>query len=332
VTALLADLPRKNCWSAVYLVYARRRGHTMLDRELYLPRSWTIDPDRCAAAGVPDDVEFATRPALAAAMLARALDAGVPARWVTAEEVYGADPGLRADLEARQIGYVLAIGCDRRVPTTTGPLRADALAANVPKTSLAAALRRTGRKGTTPLRLGPNHPHQSSTTATRYWWLLVRKHTRTGELAFYRCYAPTPVSLHELVRVAGRRWTGGILPGWQGPDRARRTPTPPLAAQAEVDPPGDARPRPARRHRRPRTHPEPTTNRPHRTDLQRDPTGLLTTFVIEPARVLSSPRLVTLATTPPTPRPRQPLPPPTSATHMITIYGWSTSLDTKLAG
>jgi SRSO17 transposase len=95
----------------------------MLDRELYLPRSWTIDPDRCAAAGVPDDVEFATRPALAAAMLARALDAGVPARWVTAEEVYGADPGLRADLEARQIGYVLAIGCDRRVPTTTGPLR-----------------------------------------------------------------------------------------------------------------------------------------------------------------------------------------------------------------
>jgi SRSO17 transposase len=147
VTALLADLPRKNCWSAVYLIYAGRRGHTMLDRELYLPRSWTIDPDRCAAAGVPDDVEFATRPALAAAMLARALDAGVPARWVTAEEVYGADPGLRADLEARQIGYVLAIGCDRRVPTTTGPLRADALAANVPKRAWQRLSAGPGAKG-----------------------------------------------------------------------------------------------------------------------------------------------------------------------------------------
>jgi SRSO17 transposase len=122
----------ENAQVAVYLTYAGRRGHAMGDRELYLPRSWTTDPDRCAAAGVPDDVEFATKPALAAAMLARALDAGVPARWVTADEVYGADPGLRADLEARQIRYVLAIGCDRRVPTTAGPLRADALAANGP--------------------------------------------------------------------------------------------------------------------------------------------------------------------------------------------------------
>jgi hypothetical protein len=98
-------------------------------------------------AGVPDDVEFATKPALAAAMLARALDAGVPARWVTADEVYGADPGLRADREARQIGYVLAIGCDRRVPTTTGPLRADALAANVPKRAWQRLSAGPGAKG-----------------------------------------------------------------------------------------------------------------------------------------------------------------------------------------
>lgn len=66
-------------------------------------------------------------------MLARALDAEVPAEWVAADEVYGADPGLRADLEARQIGYVPLIGCDRRVPTAAGPLRADALAAGLPK-------------------------------------------------------------------------------------------------------------------------------------------------------------------------------------------------------
>ena len=115
----------ENAQVAVYLTYAGARGHAMIDRELYLPRSWTEDPGRCAAVGVPAEIEFATKPALATGMLSRALAAGVPARWVAADEVYGADPGLRAELEYQQIGYVLAIGCDRRVPTAAGQLRAD---------------------------------------------------------------------------------------------------------------------------------------------------------------------------------------------------------------
>jgi SRSO17 transposase len=110
----------ENAQVGVYLPYAGRSGHAMIDRELYLPRSWTTEPDRCAAAGVPDDVRFATKPALATAMLIRALDAQVPARWVAGDEVYGADPGLRAELEARQTGYVLAIGCDRPSPPPPG--------------------------------------------------------------------------------------------------------------------------------------------------------------------------------------------------------------------
>lgn len=77
----------ENAQVGVYLGYATRRGHAMVDRELYLPRSWTDDPDRCAAAGVPADVGFATKPGLATAMIERALDAGVPAGWVTADEV-----------------------------------------------------------------------------------------------------------------------------------------------------------------------------------------------------------------------------------------------------
>ena len=83
----------ENAQVAVYLTYAAERGHALIDRELYLPRSWTDDPDRCAAAGVPAGVGFATKPALAQALIERALDAGVPAGWVTADEVYGADPG-----------------------------------------------------------------------------------------------------------------------------------------------------------------------------------------------------------------------------------------------
>ena len=94
----------ENAQVAVYLVYATDAGHGLIDRELYLPRSWTGDPERLQAAGVPDQVGFATKPELATRMLARALAAGVPAAWVTGDEVYGANPGLRAELEARGVG------------------------------------------------------------------------------------------------------------------------------------------------------------------------------------------------------------------------------------
>jgi SRSO17 transposase len=136
-------------------------------------------------------------------MIGRAMDAGVPAQWVAADEVYGADPGLRADLEARQVGYVLAIGCDRRVPTAAGPMRADVLAARLP------------HRAWQRLSVGPGAKGQryydwawvDLTAESGHHWLLVRRHPRHGELAFYRCYCSTAVRLGDLVRVAGRRWT-----------------------------------------------------------------------------------------------------------------------------
>jgi SRSO17 transposase len=104
----------------------------MIDRELYLPRAWIDDPDRCRAAGIPEQVEFATKPALATQMLTRTLDAGVSAAWVVGDEVYGTDPGLRAELEARGVGYVLAVACDHRVVVAGDTWRADALLRRVP--------------------------------------------------------------------------------------------------------------------------------------------------------------------------------------------------------
>jgi SRSO17 transposase len=114
----------ENAQVAVYLVYASDAGHAVIDRELYLPKGWINDPERCQAAGVPDQVGFATKPALATTMLTRALEAGVPAAWVTGDEVYGADPALRAELEARGIGYVLTWPATTRwspVATPTAP-------------------------------------------------------------------------------------------------------------------------------------------------------------------------------------------------------------------
>ena len=201
----------ENAQVAVYLTYAGARGHAMIDRELYLPRSWTDDTDRLTEAGVPADIEFLTKPALATGMLTRALDAGVSARWVAGDEVYGADPTLRAELEARRVGYVLAIGCDRRIPTQAGQLRADEIAAGLPRRAWQRLSAGAGAKGQRYYdwalisHLDPAGP--ADPADTQRWWLLVRRHRDTGELAFYRCYAPDVVPLRELVRVAGRRWT-----------------------------------------------------------------------------------------------------------------------------
>jgi SRSO17 transposase len=201
----------ENAQVAVYLTYAGTRGHAMIDRELYLPKSWTTDPDRLTEAGVPEDIEFLTKPALAAGMLTRALNAGVPARWVAGDEVYGADPALRAELETYRVGYVLAIGCDRRVPTAAGLLRADQLTATLPKRAWQRLSAGPGVKGQRYYDWALITLIQSDGTATSTdtdcWWLLVRRNRRSGELAFYRCYSPEVVPLRELVRVAGRRWT-----------------------------------------------------------------------------------------------------------------------------
>ena len=194
----------ENCQVAVYLTYAAPRGHALIDRELYLPGSWAADRQRCQAAGIPEGTPFATKPALARRMITRVLDAGAPARWVAGDEVYGTDPGLRADLEERGMGYVLAVAKSHPVSTSTGKRRADQLAAVLPR---AAWQRCSAGAGA--------HGHRYYDWAwititpgqTGHRWLLIRRHPRTRELAYYRCYAPRPVPLGALVQVAGRRWT-----------------------------------------------------------------------------------------------------------------------------
>jgi SRSO17 transposase len=202
----------ENSQVAVYLAYAAAGGQALIDRELCLPRSWTDDPARCTVAGVPAEVAFATKPTLARVMLVRALDAGVPAAWVAGDEVHGADPDLRAALEARRVGYVLAIAGNRRLPTPAGPIRADALAAALPARAWQRLSAGPGAKGQRFYDWAwidlpaPARP-EADAAARGCWWLLIRRSRRTGELAFYRCYHPTPVRLAQLVAVAGRRWT-----------------------------------------------------------------------------------------------------------------------------
>jgi SRSO17 transposase len=197
----------ENAQVAVYLAYAAPAGSAFIDRALYLPWSWTSDPGRCRAAGIPEGTGFATKPALAQEMIGRALDAGTPAGWVAADEVYGQDPKLRAELARRGLGYVLAVAKSHPVITGIGPRPAGELARRLPARAWQRVSAGPGAKGprwydwalieaADPAVTEGDGPH----------WLLIRRRISDGEYAFYRAHAPRPVPLAQLVRIAGSRW------------------------------------------------------------------------------------------------------------------------------
>ncbi len=197
-----------NAQIGVFLTYAGPRGHTFLDRALYLPASWTDDRDRCRAAGIPDDVAFATKPALAQTMLERALAAGVPAAWVTADSVYGDVKYLRVWLEARPIGYVLAVsGKDTVWEVGLRQRRISTLLAAPPTAGWERLSAGDGAKGPRFydwLRLPLAAP---LVAGWRRWVLLRRSVADPTELTAYVCFAPDETTLADLVQVAGSRWT-----------------------------------------------------------------------------------------------------------------------------
>jgi SRSO17 transposase len=197
----------ENAQVATYLAYASHNGRALIDRELYLPKSWTDDRQRCQAAGVPDTIAFATKVAHARRMLARALDAGVPAAWVTADEFYGNERRLRRDLQIRTVGYVLAVARNHRVTLADGAVAtAEHTAQRLPRRSWNRLSAGQGAKGERRYDWAWVTITPPADEAAGQHWLLLRRRIRDGELAFYRCWSPTPVSLATLVRIAGTRW------------------------------------------------------------------------------------------------------------------------------
>jgi SRSO17 transposase len=200
----------ENCQIGVFLGYATSAGRTFLDRELYLPAAWIDDRDRCREAGVPDAVDFATKPTLAIGMLARALDAAVPAGWVTADEVYGQHYRLRASLEQRRMPYVLAVPVTQRVIAAADgkPIecRADALIAHLPAQAWKKLSAGDGAKGPRLYHWARVAIRPLEDPAMGYWLLARRSLTDPTDLAYYLCYGPPSTPLRELVRVAGTRW------------------------------------------------------------------------------------------------------------------------------
>jgi SRSO17 transposase len=193
----------ENCQIGVFLGYASRHGRALIDRALYLPESWAKAPERRAEAGIPEDVRFTTKPKLGRAMLARALEAEVPFAWVTADSVYGGDHALRRWLQDRRLGYVLAVTGAQRL----GFERVDAWAEAVPAEGWQRLSAGDGAKGP---RLYDWAYATYPSDAAPGWekGLLIRRPiAEPGELTFYLTHAPDTVSLEDLARVAGTRWT-----------------------------------------------------------------------------------------------------------------------------
>ncbi|WP_017583303.1 IS701 family transposase [Nocardiopsis valliformis] len=192
----------ENCQVAVYLAYTTPGAHALIDHRLYLPRTWTEDPERLHTAGVPEQVQFATKPELARQMIAAAVES-VPTAWVAGDEVYGRNPGLRTYLEQHRIGYVMQMAATDRLVTPRGLLAVKELAVLVPEQAWQKLSAGTGAKGE---RFYNWALIDDVADGSGVRWVLLRRNRTTGELAFYRCYAPAPVPLARLVAVAGRRW------------------------------------------------------------------------------------------------------------------------------
>ena len=201
-----------NCQIGVFVGYATSGGHVGLDRALFVPQEWFADRERCRRAGIPEDLVHRTKPSLALEMIERALDAGVPAAWVTGDEVYGSDGTLRRALEARGQAYVLAVRSNECTTTwppygPPGQVRLADVAATVPTEGWQRLSCGEGVQG--PRRYDwaavPLRP------ALRAGWvhaMLLRRHPeRVDELAYYLVYAPAETPLTEIVRAAGARWT-----------------------------------------------------------------------------------------------------------------------------
>jgi hypothetical protein len=188
----------ENCQVGTFLAYASVHGHALIDRELYLPKSWAEDRDRCRAAGIPDQAEFTTKPRQAQAMISRAIDARVPFAWFTADEAYGQAKYLRAWLVEQDVSHVVAIRCSDTFTTCAGEQRADALIA-------ATACRAWPRLSTGAGAHGPREFDWARVTirtgprAGRGHWLLARRSIGDpAEIAYYACYGPRRSSVTDL--------------------------------------------------------------------------------------------------------------------------------------
>ena len=194
----------ENCQAVVFMAYVTARAHALFDFRLYLPRPWCADRARREQAHVPEEVAFATKPALGTAMVTGAAGAGVPFAWLAGDEVYGRSAKLREACERAGKGYVVAVPVNFAVTLPSGR-----------KTTVAAVARLVPVTAWETRSCGPGcKGHRdyawawAATASPRHWVLIRRSLSDASDLAFFYCHASAgrSVSLPVLIRVAGKRW------------------------------------------------------------------------------------------------------------------------------
>jgi SRSO17 transposase len=202
----------ENCQVGVFLSYVTAKGHTLIDRELYLPFDWIEDPDRCQAAHVPETVRFQTKPELAVQMIERFFHAHLPISWVVADTVYGGNLDLRTWCEQHHYSYVMAVACNEPV----GIVTPDGRRRRVEVGEVEALLlheqdwqRLSMSEGTK----GPRLFDWACVPMLHRWeedgrnFVLIRRSlTDPGEKAYYFVFAPPGTTLGQMVKAIGARW------------------------------------------------------------------------------------------------------------------------------
>jgi SRSO17 transposase len=198
---------RENSQVGVFLLYASRKGAAFIDRELYLPEEWTTDRVRCREAGIPDQVEFATKGNLAKQMLVRAFAAGVKVDWVLADTVYGYDE-MRKWLEEQWQPYVLAVPETHQVWSGGELQEVRRLAALFPVEAWAVLSAGEGSQGARLYEWAwMQLPYTSEGKEGWSSWVVVRRSLSHPEKrAYYRAWGPAMTPLTTLVQAAGSRW------------------------------------------------------------------------------------------------------------------------------
>jgi len=194
----------ENCQVGVFLGYVTPKGRALLDRALYLPKEWAADGKRRKRAGVPKETAFATKVALAEQLVARAAAAGVPARWVTADAVYGT-AAFRDAVEGHGLGYVLAVKSDHTAHRGWRATPARDVAAELGPRDWHRVSSGAGAKGPRVSDWAAVPVDAPAPGAGR--WLLIRRDVADpADVAFFTCGGPAGTTLDTLVRVAGSRW------------------------------------------------------------------------------------------------------------------------------
>ncbi len=219
-----------NCVVSVHLAYVARGFHALLDADLYVSEGWLADPERCRAAGIPDEVGYRPKWRIALDLLRHALGNGVPLRYLTADEAYGRCGRFRSEADELGLVYVVEAPCSlsgwtKRPRVLAAGKRTPDAGRRPPQPRLAPTARRPRRLDGLWTRGGPSWTafHVKNTQKgpvvwearlTRFFprthdglpgdevWLIVARHVLTGEVKYFLSNGPKDTPAAVLLRVA----------------------------------------------------------------------------------------------------------------------------------